>query len=101
MDPYRCTDADGAFPSGDPFLVYPGRDGKPEGSVRLMLMAEAMMDFAALELLGHLIGRKKVVDMIDEEMELTFTDYPRDEAYLLRLRGKVNGAIQKAVRHGA
>ena len=51
--------------------------------------------------MGHLIGRKKVVDMIDEEMELTFTDYPRDEAYLLRLRRKVNGAIQKAVRHGA
>lgn len=101
VDPYRCTDADGAFPSGDPFLVYPGRDKKPEGSVRLMLMAEAMMDFAALELLGHLIGRKKVVDMIDEEMELTFTDYPRNEAYLLRLRGKVNDAIRKAVRHGA
>ncbi len=34
IDPYRCTDAGGAFPSGDPFLVYPGKDGRPEGSDR-------------------------------------------------------------------
>ena len=42
IDPYLCTDADGAFPSGDPFLVYPGRDGIPEESQRMMLIDEAM-----------------------------------------------------------
>ena len=53
IDPYRCTDASGAFPSGDPFLVYPGADRKPEESIRLMLMDEAMNDLRAMYLLEN------------------------------------------------
>lgn len=88
IDPYRCTDADGAFPSGDPFLVYPGPDGKPEGSIRQMLMSQAMSDHRALTALEQLAGRERVLALIDEE-PVTFESYPMDEAYLLRLRAKV------------
>ena len=32
---FEVTDACNAFPSGDPFLVYPGEDGHPEESIVL------------------------------------------------------------------
>lgn len=96
VDPYRCTDADKAFPSGDAFLVYPGKDGRPEESLRLMLMDEAMSDYCALKALEQLAGREKVLAFINEE-KVTFDEYPRNEAYLLRLREKVNGAIRDIV----
>ena len=36
INPYQVTDAGGAFPSGDAFLVYPGEDRHPEESIRMM-----------------------------------------------------------------
>ena len=96
IDPYRCTDAGGAFPSGDPFLVYPGKDGKPEGSIRQMMMDEAMTDYCAFMALEKLAGREKVMELIDEE-KVTFDEYPQDESYLLGLRRKVNQAIKEAL----
>lgn len=95
IDPYRCTDAGGAFPSGDPFLVYPGKDGCPEGSMRQMLMDEAMSDYCAFLALEKLAGREKVLELIDEE-KVTFDEYPQDESYLIKLRRKVNQAIKDA-----
>jgi len=100
IDPYSCTDAEGTFPSGDPFLVYPGPDGKPEGSVRLMLMDEAMSDYCALKALEALVGRGKVMEYVDEGVTLTFDEYPQDESYLCRLRGNVNQAIKDALKEG-
>lgn len=94
IDPYRCTDADNAFPAGDAFLVYPGKDGQPEGSIRLMLMDEAMTDYCAFVALEKLIGREKVLALIDAQ-KVTFDDYPKDESYLLKLRAMVNAAIRE------
>ena len=67
IDPYRCTDAAGAFPSGDPFLVYPGKDGNPEESIRMMLMDEAMSDLCAMKCLEELAGRDAVMKCIEPE----------------------------------
>lgn len=96
IDPYRCTDAGGAFPSGDPFLVYPGKDGKPESSMRQMHMDEAMTDYCAFKALEKLVGRDKVMEYIDEE-KVAFDEFPQDEEYLIRLRKKVNQAIKDAL----
>ena len=95
IDPYRCTDAGGAFPSGDPFLVYPGENGKPEESIRLMLMDEAMSDYCACKALEALIGKEKVVKLLDEEMHITFDEYPQTEMELSQLRDKINHAIKE------
>lgn len=65
IDPYRCTDADGAFPSGDPFIVYPGKDGAPEESQRLHVMDEAMSDLCAMNLLEGLCGREAVLACLE------------------------------------
>lgn len=96
IDPYRVTDAGCTFPSGDAFLVYPGADGAPVESIRMEVFQEALQDMRALQLLEGLIGRERVLAMIEEGLEepLTFGAYPRDTAWLLGLREAVNAAIR-------
>lgn len=94
IDPFRITDADMSFPSGDAFLVYPGEDG-PIESIRLEVFAEALQDLRALELLEARIGKEAVVALLEEGLErpITFSDYPRSAAWLLEVRERVNGKI--------
>lgn len=95
IDPYETVDADGGFPAGDPFLVYPGKDGIPEESIRLMVQDEAVSDYRALYALESRIGRERVMELIRQEagMELSFRQYPKGDAFILRLREKVNSML--------
>lgn len=94
IDPYRVTDAGCAFPSGDPFIVYPGADGRPEESQRLALMDEAMCDYCALMALEGLAGRERVMEILGD---MTFKSYP-DEAGLLDIRRRVNEEIKANIK---
>lgn len=95
IDPYRVTDGDGAFPSGDAFTVYPGEDGIPEDSIRGEVFYQALQDMRALELLESMTSREHVLDFLENALEkpLNFTDYPRSASYLLELHEKVNREI--------
>lgn len=95
LDPYRETDAGGGFPSGDAFLVYPGADGYPEESIRMMVLSQALADIRALQLLESLAGRDFVIGFIDGDLvePLTFTTYPKSDMYLMQLRNRVNREI--------
>ena len=98
LDPYSITDGDGFGPAGDCFQVYPGRGGVPEESIRMMVTDEALNDLNALRLLEQLRGRDYVLSLIDEGLAepITFDRYPTDDAWLLRLRERVNREIVRA-----
>ena len=87
IDPYACTDADTRFPGGDPFKVYPGEDGIPEESIRLVVLHQAMQDLRALDWLETLIGREKTLELLLScaEGPLTLEEYPRDSTFFTRL----------------
>jgi hypothetical protein len=53
-----------------------GKDGKPEESIRLMSMHEAMQDAGALQLLESLVGREATRGILDSEGALTLTRTP-------------------------
>jgi len=94
IDPYRVTDAGGAFPSGDAFVVYPGEEG-PLDSIRWEVFREALQDLRACELLESRIGREQVLELLEAGLEapLTFRNYPRDSAWLLSKRQEINERI--------
>lgn len=96
INPYQITDSDNAFPSGDPFLVYPGEDGYPEESIRMMVHYEALTDLRALELLESLTSKEYVMDLIEGDLAepLTFKTYPKSDMYLISLRNRVNREIE-------
>lgn len=96
INPFTTTDAGGAFPSGDAFLVYPGKDGRPLESIRLMVQSEAFQDLRALTLLESRIGFEAVKELIEEGFgPITFFSYPKSPAYLLELRRKVNQRLKE------
>ncbi|WP_261381254.1 DUF4091 domain-containing protein [Paenibacillus cremeus] len=100
INPFINTDADYAFSSGDAFLVYPGQGGQPIESLRLEVFYEALQDLRALRLLESLIGREKVIALLEEDVEqpITFTEYPRSEQWLLNKRESVNRAIAHSLQ---
>lgn len=99
IDPYVTTDCDFAFPSGDAFLVYPGEEGMPEESIRLMVHYQAMTDIRACKCLEELKGRDFVLEIIEESQKqpITFTQYPCSAQYMIDIRNKINREIQKAL----
>jgi len=98
IDPWTETDCDGFTPAGDAFQVYPGRNGQPVVSMRMMHVLEAHQDMRAMQLLEKFIGREAVVKLIDEGIEpLTFEKYPHTDDYVLGLRARINREIEKYV----
>lgn len=95
VNPYTTTSAGGAFPSGDPFILYPSNDGA-YGSVRGKITFEAINDMKLCCTLEKYIGREKVVELIDfaAGMDVRFDSYPKDKNFLLHLREKMLDIIK-------
>ncbi len=95
IDPFAVTDADGAFQSGDAFLVYPcGQDGNPICSLRLYVFADALQDMRALQLLESKIGRDAVLELLPGI--IGFDQYPRSIDYIVSLRETINQKIKES-----
>jgi len=98
IDPWTETDCDGFSPAGDAFQVYPGKNGQPIVSMRMMHVLEAHQDMRAMQLLESLAGREAVLGIIDEGIEpITFDRYPHSDDYVLGLRERINREIEKYV----
>jgi len=98
IDPFTESDADGYFPSGDSYVVYPGDGGQPLVSLRFKVFYDAIQDMRALQLLESLIGREKTVALLEAGTDgITFKSYPRDDEWHLRKREEINRAIANAI----
>ncbi len=99
VNPYADTTGDYFAASGDAYLVYPGKHGVPEASIRLMQMRDAFQDIRALQLAEKLYGRDYVLGLIDEGLDtpLTLSEYPKDAEYILNLRERINKAIKAKI----
>lgn len=96
IDPFNNTDADKGFPSGDAFLVYPGKNG-PIESIRMEVFSEALQDLRAMQLLEELTDRETVMNILEKSSEspITFTAYPQGSEWLLAVREEINQKISE------
>ncbi|MBO5440033.1 MAG: DUF4091 domain-containing protein [Clostridia bacterium] len=96
INPYKITDAGGAFPSGDAFSVYPYRNGVIP-SLRLKVFKEALDDVSLLYMLENKIGREKTIELLEgvAEQEITFKSYPREEKFFEKLTNKIFQQLKK------
>ena len=80
-----------AWPAGDPFLVYPGENGRPLSSIRGEVHRESLEDYRLLQLAEEKTGRNKIISLINEEFRgpLSFEHYPLENEYYYRLREKI------------
>lgn len=98
INPYLTTSGEKAFPSGDPFSVYPGTDG-PLLSLRAVIFKEALQDVERFKLLESLVGREKVFSVIKEfaKQDITFSEYPKSDDFLILLDEKISEMIRKSI----
>ena len=101
IDPFLTTDAKAAFPSGDAFRVYPGKDG-PLESLRLCVFRDALTDLRAMRLLGSYIGHEEVVKTAEKHLgKIAFTMAPVTAENILALREEINGKIDECAKKAA
>jgi hypothetical protein len=94
INPYLCSDAEGAFPSGDAYSVYPGTNGQPWPSLRQAVFYDALQDLRLLQLCESLHGREFTMQLLEEAIEpITFKHYPTDPQWLPNLRARLHDAI--------
>ncbi|HEY8317712.1 MAG TPA: DUF4091 domain-containing protein [Amnibacterium sp.] len=93
IDPFQDTTAGGAFLAGDPFIVYPGDDGRPWESIRFRVFAEAMTDHRAMQALRDLAGEEVVRRIIDPDGTLSMTRYSDDPDHYRRVRARLTEEI--------
>ena len=102
LDPYHRTDAGGAYPSGDSFIVYPGYPS-PQGdvvdSVRLEVFEEAIADYRCLKLLEQKRGREFVRRLLGRNGYDGFSVYPTDGEAFLRFREEIVALTEESAEN--
>lgn len=95
INPYITSSADGAFPSGDPFSVYPGKNG-PLKSLRALIFKEALQDIEICHLLEKSIGKDAVIKIIETKAgsEITFFDYPNTAEFMFEIIDELKLRLQ-------
>ncbi len=98
INPFETPDADGGYPGGDCFSVYPGENG-PVKSMRIVVFNEALQDLRALELLESYIGRSKALELIEKITgEITFENCARNAKTILDIRNAIMGELKKFIK---
>lgn len=90
IDPYQINDGDFSWPAGDPFSVYPDKDGAIE-SLRTVVFYEGLQDRMVLKLLEQKLGKEQVVQLIYDtaKEDITFFSAPKDNAFFTQLRENI------------
>ena len=97
VDPFEETDAGGFFPSGDSFVVYPGKNGEPRLSLRLKVFYDGLQDMRALKLAESLVGREKTLEVLEKGIEkIQFDKYPHSDEWHLECRERINSLCMSA-----
>jgi hypothetical protein len=95
IDPFKVSDAGGKFPSGDSYVVYPAKDGTAYHSIRLKVFYDALQDMAALNTLEKLTSKQYCLNILENKQQITFSQYPHSDEWLLDTREKINSAIKE------
>lgn len=88
VNPYIDQAGGGVFPAGDPFIVYPGKDG-PVDSLRHELFFQAMQDYRLCLRAAQKVGREKVCELIRSFGWDGYKVYPHDEESFEKMRSQI------------
>ena len=98
VNPFITTDADNAFPAGDAFLVYPGKDG-PLDSLRYEALMEGMQDHRLLSMYETFHGREAAIRLVHEglDYEINMTNYPYSPQWFKHFSERLLSGLEKTI----
>ena len=69
-------------------------------SLRLKVFFDGLQDMAALNTLKKLTDKNTCLSIIEEDKKynITFSDYPHSDEWLLNTRGKINSLIKENIK---
>ena len=88
IDPYTDATSGGGFPAGDPFIVYPGKDGV-EPSVRYFSLKRAFEDYRLLKTVERKIGKEQTLELLHKNGVSGVHEYPRSVTWHEEFREKL------------
>ncbi len=94
INPYLSTDADGGFPAGDPFIVYPSENGAVP-SLRFKVFHQGLQDMMAARLLESKIGKTAVLKIIEADGKIDFNHYPLSPEFIIKTREYINTKLKE------
>lgn len=99
INPYTDLSGEDWVPAGDTFMVYPGQDGQPLESLRILTLEEALSDYRAMKLAEQYYSHAEVVKTIEDILgePITFRRCAHSEEEMLNIRNAVNEMIEKAI----
>ena len=99
INPYIDLGGEDWVPAGDTFMVYPGQDGTPLESTRLLSLEEAFQDIRAFKLCESLYSKERVISEIEAILgeEITFRRCAHSTEEMLAIRQRINELIKEKV----
>jgi len=103
INPYVDSTGNYFVPSGDTYSVYPAADGTALESVRILHFREGLQDMRALYLAESLVGREKVLEVIEpivKEMtgeNIVFARCINRSTDMMKLREKIDEIVINAL----
>lgn len=95
INPFIETTGEDWVESGDAFIVYPGFNGKPLESIRLVSFNEGLQDLRAMKLCESLYGHDAVVEAIEKVCgEVRFDRCLAASEDMLAVRERINDMIE-------
>lgn len=96
INPFLDLGGEDWVPAGDTFTVYPGQDGTPLESMRMISMDEAMQDIRAMRLAESYTSHATVVKAMEDALGrcITFDRCAESADEMLRVREAVNSIIK-------
>jgi hypothetical protein len=71
------------IPFGDPFVIYPGKDGRPIDSIRWEVFSESLQDYAILQAAAVAPDDALLADL------KTYADFPKSEQWIRMTLAKI------------
>ena len=99
INPYLDASGGNWVPAGDTYSVYPGANGQPHPSLRLLVFEEAIADRRVMQLAESLTDHETVVSAIEEIFgrDLRFNTCAQDAEIMLKIRRRINELIKERI----
>jgi hypothetical protein len=96
INPYLELSGEKWVPAGDPFSVYPAKDGTPTPSLRALVFFDALQDMRAMQLCESLYSHDEVVAAVEKAIgfEVAFDKCAPSSAEILKMREAINAMIK-------
>ena len=97
INPFVDLSGDKWVPAGDPFSVYPSRNGEAKPSLRALVFYDALQDIRAMQLCEALYSHDEVVAAAEKALgySITFDRCAKSANELLCMRETVNAMIKE------